>query len=156
MTGHQSRIDTHEFRRKLQRETLKSQCFLIWGFLEKSLKGRIPPKWSVVAQAAPKLIIGGLFCLPKWNKIQSEFGGGGGNLEIPKFAKMRTNKSSRLVWLKSSQLEWRAVWWRKGFPEIHGSSMDIHGSPIHNPWIPIDHQWIIHGLSMDYPCIIHG
>ena len=37
-----------------------------------------------------------------------------GNLEISKFAKTRAEKSSRLVWLKSSQLPWRAIWWQIG------------------------------------------
>ena len=46
MTGQRFRIDSLEFRRKLSLETLKSRIFLIWGFLENSLKGRIPPKLS--------------------------------------------------------------------------------------------------------------
>ena len=32
------------------------------------------------------------------------------SLEILKFAKVHTENSSRLVWLKSCQLEWRAMW----------------------------------------------
>ena len=55
--------------------------------------------------------------------------------------------------LKISQLEWRAIWRRKGFPDIHGLSMD-------NPWIiqglSMDYPGIILVLSMDYPWIIHG
>jgi hypothetical protein len=32
---------------------------MILGFIEKSLEHGIPPKWSLVAPTAPKLILGG-------------------------------------------------------------------------------------------------
>ena len=39
--------------------------FVIFGFLEKSLEHRIPPKGSLVGPAAPELILGGPWCPPK-------------------------------------------------------------------------------------------
>ena len=88
---------------------------MIWGFLEKQLKHTLPSKWSLEAAAAPKLILGGPRCLQKQIKLNV-------SSEIRKDAH---RKSSRLVWLKSSRTEWRAMWWRKGFPDIY--------------------PWIIHG-----------
>jgi len=38
------------------------------GISGKVTKDRIPPKWSLVAPAAPKLILGGLRCLPRKRK----------------------------------------------------------------------------------------
>ena len=37
-----------------------------------------------------------------------------GNLKTSELAKTRAGKSSRLVWLKSSKLPWRASWWKIG------------------------------------------
>jgi len=63
-------------------------------------------------QNTSKMVIGGSSCpqtdpwwstLPPPQKKKREIESG--NLEISKLAKMRTGKSSTLVWLKSSQLE---------------------------------------------------
>jgi hypothetical protein len=52
-------------RRKLLQETLKRRFVMIWGFLEMSLKRRIPPKWSLESPVASQLILGGSWFRPK-------------------------------------------------------------------------------------------
>ena len=64
VTERRFRIDSTEFRRKLSQETLKSQFVMNFGFLGKSLEDRTPPKLSLEAPAASKLILGGLRFLP--------------------------------------------------------------------------------------------
>jgi len=57
-----------EFRRKLSREKLNKLIFQILRVLGKALKDRITPKWSLVAPAASKLILGGARFLPQKNE----------------------------------------------------------------------------------------
>ncbi len=65
MTGERLRIDCAEFRRKPSWETLEKLIFMIWGIFEKSIVRGMPPKCSLEAPAAPKMILGGPRMLPK-------------------------------------------------------------------------------------------
>ena len=138
MSGERLCIDCAEFRRKLSRGTSGKLIVRDFWFFEQSLKHRMHPKWSLEAPAAPQrsLVVRGcsqnkITRKQKYTQIEH------GNLETLKLAKTHTNKSSRSVWLKSSQLKRRAIWWRKGFL----ISTDILGYP----WIFIDineYPWI--------------
>ena len=142
---------------------------MIWGFLGKPLKDKMPPKWSLVAQTSSKLILGGSQFHPKQNvQIQNPKTTKSGNPKTSDVAKMRTTKISRMVYLRSSQLEGRAIWRRKRFC----ISIDHPCISMDHPWTSANHPWItmntygssmgIHGWSRvfmainGYPWISHG
>ena len=64
-TGHRLRTDCAEFHRTLSRGILEKSIFMIYGFLEKSLHHRIPPKWFLETPAASELILGGPLDAPQ-------------------------------------------------------------------------------------------
>ena len=68
MTGHRLRIDSIRVSSKMSREKLNKLIFQILRVLGKALKDRITPKWSLVAPAASKLILGGARFLPPKNE----------------------------------------------------------------------------------------
>jgi hypothetical protein len=61
--NHTSRMN--RFRQKLSRETLEKSNFMILKLIEKSLRHRIPPNWSLETPAVSRLILGGPWMLPK-------------------------------------------------------------------------------------------
>ena len=100
-----------------------------WGI--SSRYTRMPLTLSMVALAAPKIIL----CDPWLFQNERVENNTIATARMPTnltshIAKKRPNKSSTLFWSKSSQLERRAIRWRKGF----WTSMDIHG----HPWIALD------------------
>ena len=100
-----------------------------WGI--SSRYTRMPLTLSMVALAAPKMIL----CDPWLFQNERVENNTIATAKMPTnltshIAKKRPNKSSTLFWSKSSQLERRAIRWRKGF----WTSIDIHG----HPWIAMD------------------
>ena len=118
--------------------------------------------WKVTYTSnAPKIVLGGPSCPQHdlwWSTVPPNIKKQTvdthtwqkGKLATSKFENMCTDKSTRLVWLKLSQLERSAIWWRKGFPYIHGLSMKIHGYSLDIQEVSIDNLRIsmnIHDIS---------
>ena len=117
MTGRRFCIDFPEFRRNLSQETLKRRFsrFLIYWKVTSTQNGpcspRLPPNWSAVV---PEWSMGSPGSFQNIIKNNRNPNTTHWNLKISKFAKTRTAQSSILVWLKSSQLPWRSIWWQIG------------------------------------------
>ena len=58
MVGIDPGIDSASIPPSFIENVLEKFISMVLGFLEKSLEHRIPPKWSLVAPAAPKWILG--------------------------------------------------------------------------------------------------
>ena len=154
MTGHRSCIDSPEIRRKLSREALESRFFVNYWFLKKSLKDRIPPKWSLVVYGASQK---GIQNYPnseneKWKPD---------NLEMCRNAHRKLVEIGLVeilsTWMACHLVTKRVRW----YPWIiHGYPWIIHGLSMHYPWIihgwTMDKPWVIHGWSMDSPWIVYG
>ena len=107
----------------------RNSKFHIWimpGFLEKSLTHRLPPVWSLV-----------LLCCPLYPKTTHNI------LKIivdQQKTKQDTNEKGMhgqaiyLVWLKSSYLQRRAIWWQEGLPRKLSRTVII---------IMNDYKWVL-------------
>jgi len=108
--------------------TKKSICSDFWISGKVSLKDRIHPKWSLVAQAATQLILGGLRCFPqKANKKSEEW-------------TLETWKSQNSQRCAPENRRDRSGW----------NHLNLNGMPFgdeKDSLISMDYQWKIHGYS---------
>ena len=148
MTGHRFHIASHELRRKLSRQTLKSRFSRFSDFWRSHWKKeylqndpwwpQLPRKWSFVAYGAspPKKV---------WEM----------KVETWKCRNSKRCTGHRRDWSGWNPLNLNGVPF--GDEKDSLRFMDYPWLHMDCPWMVImDNPWIIHGLPMvDYPWIIH-
>ena len=147
MTGRRFCTDCPEFSRTPSQETLKSRFpgFWISWKVTSTQNGhwspRLHPNWSAVVT---EWSIGAPGSFQNNIKNNRNPNTKSGDPKISKFAKTRTETSSRLVWLKSSQLPWRSIWWQIGcIMSTHDASWVFTWCSNDTTWVLMINKWCI-------------